>query len=276
MYRGTILELLVGDHVDLRLASGELKRFAMSDVAYAGPSTDAAPAPAPPTPPPPPPPPPPAPQPLVTLDAPPAKLHLEATGPDVDFHIRTGEGTVTGFAYLGRYFGGYNAVAQDYEHICTAPCDATLPAGTHRLALSQGGHSPVEPSEPVTVTGPATVRGTYDSRQGVRIGGWILLGTSLAGMTGLMLASLQTTQVCPSSVCVTESSINGPLMGAGVAVGVVGSLVSAILILQRDTATIEVVPLAGSALTVPAARAEAQWLAPSIVGAQGAGLRVRF
>ena len=145
MYRGTILEIVAGDHVDLRLSSGEVKRFASADVVYAGAAVDGAPpAPAAQR----------GPQPLVTLDAASAKLHFEATSPDIDFHIRTGEAVVSGEMWTGRGGGAYAGTATDYEPICTAPCDATLPVGTHRLALSQNGHSPVEPDEPTVIRAP--------------------------------------------------------------------------------------------------------------------------
>ncbi len=284
MYRGTILELLVDDHVDLRLASGEVKRFRMSDIAYAGPATEPAAAPAPPPSLPPPAPPaapqPPAPRPLVTLEAPPARLHFEATTPDVDFHIRTDEATVSGMVWTTRGFGTYAGVAHGYDHICTAPCDATLPAGTHRLALSQGDRSPVEPDQATTITGPATVRGTYVDRRGTRIGGWVLFGASLATMTGLMVASFQTTQNSTdqsfTGSCYPTTSINGGLLGAGVAVGIGGSLLSLVFILQHDTATIDVVPLGGAAFALPAHRAEAALLPAATTGAQGLGVRARF
>jgi hypothetical protein len=287
MYRGTILELVVGDHVDLRLVSGEVKRFGFADVAFAGPANDA-PSPAPPLPPPPPPPPPapppaaPAtgPQPLVTLESTPAKIHFEATSHDVDFHIRTGEAVVSGMVWTGRGLGGYGGVAHGYDHICTAPCVATLPAGTHRLALSLAGGQPVEAREAITIAGPSTVRGTYVSRQGTRVGGWLLLGGSLVLGTVLMVASLQSHQDCSTQsltgTCTTEPSIDSGLMTAGVATIIVGPLLSLALILQRDSAQIDVVPFDGALLRMPGASREGAWLAPAAAGAHGLGVRVKF
>jgi hypothetical protein len=118
-------------------------------------------------------------------------------------------------------------------------------------------------------------------KRGTRIGGWVLFGVSLATMSGLMVASLQTTQDCTdqslTGSCYPTSSINGGLMGAGVVVGIAGSLLSLVFILQHDTATIDVVPLDGAAFALPTHRAEAAASLPAATtGAQGLGVRARF
>ena len=189
LYRGVIMELAVGDHVTMRLDSGESRRFAAADVAYAG-SADAAPKPPvrrfhrphhlrPPTGS--------EPRPLVTVNAAEAKVHFESPSPDVDFHLRVEDATAVGWS--GR--GAYGFVLHGYTHICNAPCDATLPAGRHRLALSQSGGVPIEADEAVDLSGPSKVTGTYQSSQGTRVAGWVvMLGSTVAG-TAMMIAAIQ-------------------------------------------------------------------------------------
>jgi hypothetical protein len=128
IFRGTILELVPNDHVDLKTASGETKRFPMSDVAYAGVSDTPSP------------PPPPraaeATRPLVTVSATEVPVHFVGDSSDIAFHLRTGDATATnGRAYI---------VASSYTKICEAPCDAKIASGKYRFAVSQGGGQPIE------------------------------------------------------------------------------------------------------------------------------------
>jgi hypothetical protein len=272
MFRGTILEIIARDHVDIQLPSGEVRRFETEDVAYAG---DASHAPlesheAPPTKAP-------AeressrssdatanPRPLVTLEGRVAKVHLEASTPDTDFHIRTGE-----------------AVAKGYARLCTAPCDVTLPAGKHRLALSAGGNFPIESASTVDITGPSTVHGTYNSKQDVRIAGGVVAGLALATGLGMLIGSFHTVQDC-SLQSVTGSCSQTPNTDVGLAlagIGVIfgGGLVAVLLLGQQDTADIEVVPLTSSSLRAPLlARSEGAWLAAAAHGPDGLGVRLRF
>ncbi len=247
LYRGTVMELVAGDHVDVRLPSGETKRFPVSDVDYAG-AASAAPgaAPAPPAAPPPP-------RPLVTIDARAAKIHFEATSPDTDFHIRTEDVTVEGSGWgWGRGFYGFASTAQakGYAHICAAPCDATMPVGRYRLALSQAGKKPIEPDGPVTIDGPTTVQGKYVSYAGTRGAGWGLFALSLAvGMGIVLYAVANPSQNCSSSAnafggggsfCSPQPDTG--LVTAGTVIGILGPLLSLAFILQHDRAYISTTP----------------------------------
>lgn len=268
LYRGTILELVVGDHVDVRLASGETKRFAASDIEYAGPAS-AAPGAAPP---PPPPPSPVGPRPMVTVDGASAPVRFESTTPDTDFHLRTEDATAVG--WTGR--GAYLAVARSYSHICAAPCEGTLPVGRQRLALSLEGGVPVEPDEAVIVPGPSTVRGTYVSNRGTRVAGWLVFLGSLTAGTAMMVLSIQHTQDCSSGYCMTDTSTNSGLLGAGAGVVIAGSLLSLALIFQRDHVSMTVTPINAGSVQLPSlARREGAWLAPES-SAPGLGLTARF
>jgi hypothetical protein len=241
MFRGTILENVVGDHVDLQMASGEVRRFAAADVSYAGPAS-------PPALPPPPPPPPER----ARVDAEGNAVHFEATTPDTDFHVRTSE--ATGMGWAGR--GIVAVVVKGYDHICPAPCDKTLPSGSYRFALSQGGGTPAEADGAIHISGPSTVRGTYVSNQGLRVAGWVVMVGSIAAGLGMMWAGItQKSQDCSTvsygGSCIPTYSPNTGLLYGGLGVTTLGPLLSLILILQHDHADISVVPLSTGAIRSP-------------------------
>jgi hypothetical protein len=65
---------------------------------------------------------------------------------------------------------------------CVAPCDAQLPPVAYRIALSVPGSSPVVADQPITISGPVTVRGEYVSYKWMRSTGWVVLvGGTIAG-----------------------------------------------------------------------------------------------
>jgi hypothetical protein len=244
MYRGTILELVVDDHVDLRLASGEIKRFSMVDVTSAGPaggSPSVASQPAPPSV-----------RPLVTVETTAVPIHFESEAQQTTLHIRTGESTVTGVGWGARGAFTYMGTAQHYDPICAAPCDATIGAGTYRLALSYKGRRPVEPEEPVTLSGPSRLQGTYDDREGSRIAGWVIFGLSEAVGATLIFLPIIEDATCGGPALATTGdetpsapacNFNTGLLLAGAATAVVGAGISLALILQRDHVKIDVTPL---------------------------------
>jgi hypothetical protein len=240
IYRGTIVELVPDDHVDLVLPSGQTRRFQMNDVAYAGSAATREDAPAAT--------PPPAPAPSAAGErAPKAGLHLEANQPDVQFLVRVGQAEATGFGYAwgGGGFVSFVGHSREYALICTAPCDGELPNGIHRLALSLGGGKAIEAADPVELQGPATLHGTYESRAGTRTLGWVLFGVSLGAGSLIAATSLRTRQTCDSTgFCYTDKAINGTQLGIGVGVMLVGGIVGAILGATKDKAIIEVVPQA--------------------------------
>ena len=240
MVRGTISEMVPGDYVLIVSLAGESRRFAMVEVKYAGPAAQApgaasaqtpgavpAPAPSPtssmPSS---------EPRPMVTVHGAEARLQLRATEPGIGFHRRSGS------AYA---FGpGGAAVAIGFDDICTAPCEITMPAGTHTLALSQGGGTPVA-ADPVAIPeGQATVEGTYTDRSGLRLAGWgVFVGTLLAG-SYLVIDSIETTEECDEYGCTDSAELNTTKVAIGTGLMVVGPLASLALILQPDGAEIRV------------------------------------
>ena len=157
-FRGVILEKVANDHVDIELPSGERRRFEMRDVAYAGAKPQEAASYG------------------LAVAGPLAHVELRADEPGVTYEVRTGE--VTGAR------GGGSVLAA----ICAAPCEANLPIGEHRLALSKG-EGKTTTIEPVTIAGPARLDAHYVSRAGLR---WLGVGTMIVGTaagTALLVAS---------------------------------------------------------------------------------------
>jgi hypothetical protein len=276
MFRGTIAELVAHDHVDIVLSSGQTRRFPLADVTYAGPS--AASTAAPPSPPPPPPPPPPpsgAPQPLVGMRGPRAELRLEANDSDVEFHVRTGTAQLQGVGWGGR--NSYSFVGQEavYSTICAAPCEASLPTGSHHIGLSHNGKGVIEAEEPVVITGPGTLRGTYTSHMGLRVAGLLLeIGSVVAGSV-IVYESIKTNTVCPGEGggCYQQAKIDGGEMAAGFGVAIVGSLLGTVLMFQHDTADISFVPMSPVATSGSKELASLRTPGPA---PQGMSLQVRF
>jgi hypothetical protein len=261
LLRGTIVELKAKEFVQLALITGEVRRIPMDQVDYAGPASgQKTPEPAAPAPP--------AAgktaaevHPLVAVNAGEAPLTLSSKEPDVTFHIRSGEAQLVGGGFtFGRHGGPmvFGAQARSYTQICTAPCSATLPTGTHRLALSQGNGPAVEVEEPVTLSGPSSLEGTYVSYKGTRIAGWLVFAGSLVAGTALMLSarSTENKQSCYGTYCSTmpETSVDSTQLALGGGVMVVGSLVGVILALKRDEASIQTSSQAAAASGRPIAR----------------------
>jgi hypothetical protein len=279
MYRGTIVELVAKDHVSVTLANGESRSFPMRDVAYAGPGAQSGaegPAPV-------------APGPAPFPRRPPAAreggegeqpVHLEASEKNLQFLVRVGQAETTGAGYaFGRYGGPvfYAGHTVAYSNLCAPPCDATLPAGSHHLALSQDGGKAIEADEPVEISGPTTLRGTYESRRGIRIGGLLIVLGSVIGGTALMVSGIHPT-TCDDNGC--SGGLDQGAVWGGVAVMGVGTLVGTIMMLVRDTATIETVRGGDArALRLPGlgAALEGADIGPeALPGGAGLALRLRM
>lgn len=149
MFRGTISEKVPNDYVLLITATGEQRRFVMSEVRYAGPAS-AMPVPLPAGPP--------------VVAAPSAeegRLRLVSEG-NFGFHRRASALSAEG-------------VVEGFRGLCTSPCEVSLPAGSYVLALSQGRDKPLAAREAIVVpSGRSMVRGTYHSRSGLRLGGYLV------------------------------------------------------------------------------------------------------
>jgi hypothetical protein len=261
VYRGTIVEFVPRDHVTLRIATGEVRRFRMADVYYQGDEAT---------------------QPGRTPNAPqrqtraPAARERAESEDGVPVHVVSNDPDLALLVESSQATAGY-LTAKGYRDVCIAPCGAVLPAGTYHMALSSHGGRPVAVSEPVQIEGPSTLQTSYESRAGTRAAGIVI--TALGGATGLVLiiaGELHTTNECTagSDSCTFPTlSPDTGLMLAGVATLVVGTLIGVTLILQHDQSTVQVVPLQeGLAAPLTVNRKEA--VAPS--NGQGLALRVAF
>ena len=272
MFRGTITELVPNDHVVVLLPSGESRRFEYSSVTYAGPAPAApsgvekAPAPAPPPPAPPPPPPQPA-EPAVTVQGKKASVHFRSDDPDVQLLVQ--EGSSTGIAVGMR--GAMSFAAAHFSSVCIAPCEVSLPEGPIHLALSQHGSPPVPVADAVGIQANTTLKGHYESRAGMRIGGIVLMVAGVAVGGGVAIAGLfQQQNVCADGICTEQTVPNTGMLIGGTVVMAVGAIAGIALIAQHDASTIQVVGLRGPGFHPPVAQG------PVLPDPEGAAVRVSF
>lgn len=242
LLRGTISELVPGEMVTIVTASGKTREIAMSEVAYAGPADEdpsergaAAPAAA-----------------AtatdarastlassekvdseVTVRADKATLQLESDPPGLTFHRASGSAFAAG--------AGGVAVARGYQRLCTAPCEVTLPAGSEVLALSSGNDFPREAEAVALAPGNSRIKGTIESRSGVRIAGWVITVGSLVGGTAIMLTAREDETRCSDvSGCRTSPRFNTGKAVLGLALASVGGGIGIFMAFRRDVAKVDV------------------------------------
>jgi hypothetical protein len=267
-FRGTITELIAGDHVDMLLPSRQTRRFAMADVTYAGAAagapgaTQAAPREARATP-------------EASAPAGPQKfkLHFEASQPDIQLLVPVMQASTRGWA--GGLMGfGYSTRSREYAILCTAPCDVELPQGQQRLALSISGGVAREMAAPLDIDGPGRLVADYSSRRGVRIAGVLL--AIVGGVAGLVMTGhgLNPGSTCDSYGACTRMPADDGMVAAGLAV-FAGSLGAGLYMgLLGDKVTLSLVPGAAGALVPP--RAEGGGYGRTARGASGLGARLAF
>jgi hypothetical protein len=150
MLRGTIAESEPGQSVTIVLLTGETRKISAADVTYAGPA-DAAPS----TPPPPP---------AVAAPAAPPAVSADANGNGnaqqfavvhaaearIDFVSDPEGSTLFRRSHTAGFGHGYAALATGYDEVCTAPCNASMPSGTHTFAVAKSGGSPIE-ADPIAL-----------------------------------------------------------------------------------------------------------------------------
>lgn len=254
VFRGTITERVPGDHVDLLMPSGQTRRFPMSAVTFAGPATRSEGGP----------------EPAVTVRAEKVDVHVASDQPDVQLLVRVGQSEAVGWSY----HGSIALEGRQYAIVCTAPCDAQLPAGLQRLALSQHGGGAVESDDPVELRGPSTLYAHYDSHAAIRTVGWVLgFGSGVGGIV-IMVLSFDFSCTQAQQDAGQCSFVNTGQFIAGLAVAIVGGIVGGIMAGIGDHATIQLVPTMSSGpLRLPGA---SEPLFATTPEAPGLGLRVRF
>ena len=167
---------------------------------------------------------------------------------------------------------------QGYKGLCTAPCHTYLSRGTYRFALSREGGKAIEVAEAVSVSGPGTIRATYESRTGMRTAGWVILVPSAAAaIAGFTIGLVDTANSFGTDLGAGLSGNPSPAHSSTpwvvAVIGLVGTLVSLPFILARDHATLEIVP-ATTARILPGATREGALVPPS--DSHGLALRVHF
>lgn len=235
MVRGTIAELVPGDHVVIVLPTGETRRFEASLVEYAG-AASAAPAqvaPAGAVPPP-------IVEPGRTAPAPTgftevsrghARLRLVSDTSGITFHRVTGSATATAWGPGGAAV----ASARSFDRLCAAPCEVDGSVGIQELALSIGTDDPIPVRDPVSIGGDATLNGVYTSRSGLRAAGWVtLIGGMGAGIV-MMFAGL-----LPGLDVENGGEINPVLLFGGTGVMLAGAIAGVVMVSRKDIAEIEV------------------------------------
>jgi hypothetical protein len=241
MVRGTIQEYVPGDHVTITLPNGEERRIAGDEVAEAGPAvpreatpapaaasfpaaTAAPAAPAAPAPP----------RVIATVKGDQAPINFTHEGEDpIAFHVRTGTQT----AAVSGGWGGRTISVDAYEQICSAPCTADMRKGTHKLALSRSDGKPLGVEELVTIDGPATMNGTYESFSGMRTAGWLLV---LGGAVTMVVGPLAALKDCGDDFLCDDFDEGVAI--AMVAAGGVAMITGFIFAFKSDKATVTVQP----------------------------------
>jgi hypothetical protein len=192
-----------------------------------------------------------------------SRVTLTSFDDDVTFHLLTGttQGTFLGASTSGNFIGG--AVAADnYQVLCTAPCEAKLPDGMHRLALSTGTGRPIAVDDPVQVSGRTTIRGHYVSHSAIR---WTGAGMAVAGLGGLLLWA------ATAPDCNADTGDNCTVStGEYLAMAALGGLAITgvfMVFLVKDSAELSVEP--GVALSSPTPRFARREMGPAALQAPG-------
>ncbi len=228
MLRGTIAESEPGQSVTIVLLTGETRKVPFADVEYAGPAASApsaAPAPAPASASP-------APFPGASngTTQPFAVVHAEEAR--VDFvSAPTGE-SLFRRSNTAAFASDQGSFANGYEEVCTAPCNVSMPAGTHTFAIAKPGSRAIE-AEPVTLPpGNSTLSATYADKTGVRVGLVVLGALGIVGGLGLELSAISASKG-------EDSFDTGPLVG-GILLqaGGTGLLLAGAFIKDRVTLTL--------------------------------------
>lgn len=176
MVRGTLVENVPGDHVTIQLVTGEVRTYRASEVVRVG--SAATPPLMAPLPPPP-----------VAMAAPGVRLRVIGDTDGLTLHELTGTANVT--VWTGNGVG--SARVDSFAPLCTAPCEHTLAPGTYTLGVSSGDGNAQRAGHSLwSFDHDTTLELEYESREGIRIGGWVIFGVGTAGFLGLTLLPLAT------------------------------------------------------------------------------------
>ena len=213
-YRGTLVELVPDDHVTIKLATGEVRRFAWADIEKTAETSEQSAATTPP------------PGVFVTLDAPRGAVLQRRTGT---------------IAMAGKMNG-----AAIWSDACEAPCNTNVLPGAYRIGGSQfrgSNEFDLPPSGRVRVdarlgSASATLGGAM-----LAIFGGALIGASV--VNGVLAIVVATTNNTPgNSPAVVFGAVSGIAGGLGIAL-----LIPGIVLVANNTSNATVTRVARAALT---------------------------
>ena len=204
----------------------------------------------------------PTPGPVPPSASPPATESVPAPAPGVDVHFDANEEDM---ALMVRREGLGKAPA-GYTYICIAPCDARLLPGRARMALAPMGYHPIEVKEPVFVSASTTLRGTYRSRATMRAFGITIM--IFGAIVGGIVAAVG------GSVVPQDAGTGWGLIIGGASAGLGAAVSGMVMFLQKDQASIEIMPLAVSRIGTRPGFANER--AADLPAGEGVGFRIRF
>jgi hypothetical protein len=270
--RGTISELVPGDYVTLVLITGETRKVPYPDVQYAGAANAEAGVPAPSAAPPAP-----------VAAAPAAVVVPSPTDKPAENQpfavVHSAESRVNvvskqdGFTLFRRaassegVSGNYAVTVTGYAEVCSAPCNVSMPAGTHTFAVAKPGGKPHEAEPVVLPAGKSTMSIAVVDRTGVRVGVGLVGAVGL--ITGFALAISSSGDGSSGA-----SDVVGPALLAGAGAGAI-----AIAFAISDGATVSVRPdpaASNSAGTRSTAWLDTRSLDTSLRRPYGLALSLRF
>jgi hypothetical protein len=192
LLRGTIAELVPSDHVTILLITGETRRIAAAEVAFAGPVEE---APRPPT----------APAALPTTPsgdtAPPTSAPTTTTAATTTATAASADAAPPTGAARVRFRGveGSRVVVDaaretdgtpSFARVCTTPCSLVMPIGAYHVALTSGALPRLTIEHLVPIEDRDLVTVEYETRNGTRTGGLVLIGITAAAGVGVGLSPL--------------------------------------------------------------------------------------
>jgi hypothetical protein len=229
MLRGTISESVPGQYVTIVLITGETRKIPDSEVRRAGrdvaPTSLTAPAVS-------------AsnnasseapkrvaderkPQPFAVIHAAEARVNVVSVPQGNTLFVRSAAGAVLGF-----------------DELCTAPCDVSLPAGTHTFGVAEPGGKPRK-TEPLTLpAGSSTVLARYTSRTELRVAVGLGGGVATVGGFAWLATGLD-----------GHGSGDSIAVGVGSVIAVLGVLALSTFALIPDSAHVSILPGPQSAPT---------------------------
>ncbi len=217
--RGTIIEQVPGRSVVIMLVTGETRTIDMANVRYAGRDRSAAPRP-----------------PADVASTPPPlrnpqefTVSVTAQGrTDLSLHQVRGNSSMT---LVGAF--GMSTPMDSFEPVCRIPCRFSVTRGTYMFGVSEGAGSVARAGdEPLSIGASGNLQVAYETRQGVRTAGIVLL---ISGIATVAVTAVATFAMFSSYSY--GSGIALPVMLVGIGVGGIAVSIAPFLMGVRDHAS---------------------------------------